>query len=109
MDEIASERSPFAVLAVGVYIVGGNFLQTVCSAAESHTGLQRGERGILRAEDDVVSFKLPLRVFPVCRDGACDVRRVAPIFARYVHHDDIAIGNLAAEIGVMEECRMKSR
>jgi len=58
MNKIATQAVALLIPAVLVDIVHGDFKKTGRGAAiNGHAGLERGQGGILRAEDDIVNLR----------------------------------------------------
>ena len=77
-------------------------------AAERHARLERGERGVLRAEHDLVDFALARREVAVGGNGARDVGGVAGVLAADVHQHDVAILNLGVELVEVQDRGMEA-
>src|SRR5262249_2025076 len=103
VNVVLAERLAVLILAVGVDVVVGDFLQAlVALGAESYSGLELRERGVLRSQHDVVDLELARREFAVRGNGARNVGGIAGILCGDIHHYDVAVLNLARELVVMQ-------
>ena len=59
VNEILSERLAVKIFAVRVDVLARDSVEIDRAAMNCRAGLERGERGILRAENDFVNFALP--------------------------------------------------
>ena len=62
----------------------------------------RGQRGVLRAEHDVINLELARREFAVSGERTRDVRGIAGILGADVQNDDVAIFHLSGKAIVMK-------
>ena len=86
-----------------VDVVVGNFLHAlVAFAAKIHARLERGEGGVLRAENDFIDFTLARGELAIGGKGARDVRGITGVLRTNVKNDDVAIFDFARELVVVE-------
>ena len=104
VNEILAERLAIAVLTVGIDVVVCDFVEAVVAfAAEVHTRLYRGQRGVLRAQHDFINFALPRREFAIGRKSSRNVRGVSGELCADVEQDDVAVFDFARQLVVVED------
>src|SRR5947207_8327397 len=103
VDEIRAEGFAVKIFSVRVDVGVSNFLDALAVfVTEIHARLERGEGGVLRAQDDFVDFALARRELAVGRNGARNVRGIAGILRADVENDDVAVFDFARELVVVK-------
>src|SRR5437868_14327139 len=91
VGEVLPQRLSMQVFSMRVDVVVSDLVQAVRSgASESHAWFGGGNRGFLRAEDNVVDFALPGSEFAADRNGARDIAGIVVAFGGDIHHRDFA-------------------
>ena len=90
------------ILAMGIDVVVGNFVDAFGALGNIHAGLDGCESGVLRAENDFIDFPLARRELPVGWNRARDVGGVAGVLRADVEDDDVAIFDFASQLVVVQ-------
>jgi hypothetical protein len=103
VNEILAKRFAVKILAVGIDVVEGNFVDALGAAlAIIHAWFDGGESGVLRAEDDFINFALARREFSVGGKRARDVGRVPRVLSADVEDDDVSVFDFARKLVVVQ-------
>src|SRR2546421_4133008 len=103
MNVILAERFSVQVFTMRIDVIVGNSVNTfVALAAQVHSRLEGGQRGVLRAQNDVVNFALSRREFPVSGYGAGDIGGIAGVLRANVEDNDVAVFDFARQLVIVQ-------